>query len=299
MSEPTDVDLAVLRGWPLPEPGSNKQARGVVLMVGGSAGVPGAMVLAGEASLRAGAGKLQVVTTGSVAGQMAVSIPEALVRRAEEVESGDISPSAADEIVELAQSASAVLLGPGIMTPDDAVALMGAVVPRLPRLRDQAVVIDALASAYLTEDITSLHHLEGPRVLTLNPTEVSHTLGVDEDEVSDDPVSASLELSAKAEAVVLCGGSEKIVASPSGDVWRITTGNAGLGVSGSGDVQAGIVSGLLARGAEPEQAAVWGAWLHGRCGDVLAESVGPVGYLARELAAAVPRLMADAAAGRA
>lgn len=299
MSEPTDVDPAVLRGWPLPEPGSNKQARGVVLMVGGSAGVPGAMVLAGEAALRAGAGKLQVVTTGSVAGQMAVSIPEALVRRAEEVESGDISPSAADEIVELAQSASAVLLGPGIMTPDDAVALMGAVVPRLPRLRDQAVVIDALASAYLTEDITSLHHLEGPRVLTLNPTEVSHTLGVDEDEVSDDPVSASLELSAKAEAVVLCGGSEKIVASPSGDVWRITTGNAGLGVSGSGDVQAGIVSGLLARGAEPEQAAVWGAWLHGRCGDVLAESVGPVGYLARELAAAVPRLMADAAAGRA
>jgi ADP-dependent NAD(P)H-hydrate dehydratase len=299
MSEPTDVDLAVLRGWPLPEPGSNKQARGVVLMVGGSAGVPGAMVLAGEASLRAGAGKLQVVTTGSVAGQMAVSIPEALVRRAEEVESGDISPSAADEIVELAQSASAVLLGPGIMTPDDAVALMSAVVPRLRGLRDQAVVIDALASAYLTEDITSLHHLEGPRVLTLNPTEVSHTLGVDEDEVSDDPVSASLELSAKAEAVVLCGGSEKIVASPSGEVWRITTGNAGLGVSGSGDVQAGIVSGLLARGAEPEQAAVWGGWLHGRCGDVLAESVGPVGYLARELAAAVPRLMADATAGRA
>jgi ADP-dependent NAD(P)H-hydrate dehydratase len=299
MSEPTDVDLAVLRKWPLPEPGSNKQARGVVLMVGGSAGVPGAMVLAGEASLRAGAGKLQVVTTGSVAGQMAVSIPEALVRRAEEVESGDISPSAADEIVELAQSASAVLLGPGIMTPDDAVALMSAVVPRLRGLRDQAVVIDALASAYLTEDITSLHHLEGPRVLTLNPTEVSHTLGVDEDEVSDDPVSASLELSAKAEAVVLCGGSEKIVASPSGDVWRITTGNPGLGVSGSGDVQAGIVSGLLARGAEPEQAAVWGGWLHGRCGDVLAESVGPVGYLARELAAAVPRLMADATAGRA
>jgi ADP-dependent NAD(P)H-hydrate dehydratase len=294
MTEPTDVDRTVLRGWPLPEPGSDKTARGVVLMVGGSAGVPGAMVLAGEASLRAGAGKLQVVTTGSVAGQMAVSIPEALVRRAEESESGDIAPSAADEIVELARSASAVLLGPGITTPDAAVSLLGAVVPRL---GDQAVVIDALASAYLTEDITSLHHVVGPTVLTLNPTEVSHTLGVEEVEVSDDPVSASLDLAGKAHAVVLCGGSEKIVASPSGDVWRITTGNAGLGVSGSGDVQAGIVTGLLARGAEPEQAAVWGAWLHGRCGDVLAESVGPVGYLARELAAAVPRLMVEAAAG--
>jgi ADP-dependent NAD(P)H-hydrate dehydratase len=293
-AEPADVDAGLLGDWPLPEPGSSKQARGVVLMVGGSAGVPGAMVLAGEASLRAGAGKLQVVTTDSVAGQMAVSIPEALVRRADERDSGDIAPSAADQIVDLAESASAVLLGPGIMTPDDAVDLLGAVVPRL---RGQAVVIDALGSAYLTEDVTSLHHLEGPTVLTLNPTEVAYTLGVEADQVSDDPVSASLELAGKARAVVLCGGSQKIVANPEGDTWRITTGNPGLGVSGSGDVQAGIVTGLLARGAEAEQAAVWGAWLHGRCGDVLAESMGPVGYLARELAAAVPRLMAEVAGG--
>ena len=293
MTDPTEVVAALLRTWPLPQPGSSKQARGVVLMVGGSAGVPGAMVLAGEASLRAGAGKLQVVTTDSVAGQMAVSIPEALVRRADEGESGDIAPSAAEAIIELADSASAVLLGPGIMEPEAAVDLLSAVVPSL---REQAVVVDALGSAYLTDDVTALHHLTGPAVLTLNPTEVAHTLGVAEEDVSDDPVSASVELAGKSRAVVLCGGSEKIVANPAGDIWRVTAGNPGLGVSGSGDVQAGIVTGLLARGAEPEQAAVWGAWLHGRCGEVLAESVGPVGYLARELAAAVPRLMAEAAA---
>jgi ADP-dependent NAD(P)H-hydrate dehydratase len=290
MAEPTHVTAEVLRGWPLPEPGSSKQARGVVLMVGGSAGVPGAMVLAGEASLRAGGGKLQVVTTDSVAGQMAVSIPEALVRRADEAPSGDIAPSAADDIVSLAESASAVLLGPGIMKPDAAVELLSAVVPRL---RDQAVVVDALGSAYVTEDVTGLHHLEGPVVLTLNPTEVAHCLGVDEEEVSDDPVSAACELAGRARAVVVCGGSEKIVADPEGRCWRITTGNPGLGVSGSGDVQAGIVTGLLARGADSAQSAVWGGWLHGRCGDVLADSVGPVGFLARELAAAVPRLMAE------
>jgi ADP-dependent NAD(P)H-hydrate dehydratase len=293
VTDPTEVGAALLRTWALPQRGSSKQARGVVLMVGGSAGVPGAMVLAGEASLRAGAGKLQVVTTDSVAGQMAVSIPEALVRRADEGESGDIAPSAAEAIIELADSASAVLLGPGIMEPEAAVDLLSAVVPSL---REQAVVVDALGSAYLTDDVTALHHLTGPAVLTLNPTEVAHTLGVAEEDVSDDPVSASVELAGKSRAVVLCGGSEKIVANPAGDIWRVTAGNPGLGVSGSGDVQAGIVTGLLARGAEPEQAAVWGAWLHGRCGEVLAESVGPVGYLARELAAAVPRLMAEAAA---
>src|SRR3954447_1984885 len=231
MADPTHVTAEVLRGWPLPEPGSSKDARGVVLMVGGSAGVPGAMVLAGEASLRAGGGKLQVVTTDSVAGQMAVSIPEALVRRAEEGPSGDIAPSAADAIIELADSASAVLLGPGIMAPDDAVDLLAAVVPRL---REQAVVVDALGSAYLTADVTALHHLEGPVVLTLNPTELGHALGGDAQEVKDDPVAASSELAHRTRAVVLCGGSEKIVASPAGRCWRITTGNPGLGVSGSG-----------------------------------------------------------------
>ena len=208
MPDPTEIDAAALRDWALPQPGSSKHARGVVLMVGGSAGVPGAMLLAGEAALRAGAGKLQVVTTDSVAGQMAVSIPEALVRRADERPSGDIAPSAADDIVELAESASAVLLGPGIMSPEDAVDLLGAVVPRL---RRQGVVVDALGSAYLTEDVTGLQHLTGPAVLTLNHSEVAHTLGVDQQDVDDDPVSASVELARRSRAVVLCGGSEKVV----------------------------------------------------------------------------------------
>jgi len=53
------------------------------------------------------------------------------------------------------------------------------------------------------------------------------------------------------------------------------------------------VTGLLARGAEPAQAAVWGAWLHGRSGEVLADSVGPVGFLSRELPAVVPRLLSE------
>jgi NAD(P)H-hydrate repair Nnr-like enzyme with NAD(P)H-hydrate dehydratase domain len=73
----------------------------------------------------------------------------------------------------------------------------------------------------------------------------------------------------------------------------VQVGGPGLGVSGSGDVQSGIVAGLLARGAEPAQAAVWAAFLHGRAGEALAVSVGPVGFLARELPAQLPRLLAQ------
>ena len=63
--------------------------------------------------------------------------------------------------------------------------------------------------------------------------------------------------------------------------------------SGSGDVQGRLVAGLLARGAEPAQVAVWGGWLHGTAGDRLAASAGPVGFLVREPAPLVPGLVAE------
>ncbi|WP_460447759.1 NAD(P)H-hydrate dehydratase, partial [Angustibacter aerolatus] len=67
----------------------------------------------------------------------------------------------------------------------------------------------------------------------------------------------------------------------------------GLGTAGSGVVLAGVVPGLSARGAEPAQAAVWGAHLHGRAGDRLAVEVGPYGYLARELTPMLPRALVE------
>jgi len=62
-------------------------------------------------------------------------------------------------------------------------------------------------------------------------------------------------------------------------------------VSGSGDTLAGIVGGLLSRGAEPLTALLWGIWLHGEAGRALSKRVGPLGFLAREIAAEVPGLL--------
>lgn len=65
----------------------------------------------------------------------------------------------------------------------------------------------------------------------------------------------------------------------------------GLAVSGSGDVLAGLIAGLGAQGLPPLQAAAWGIWLHGEAGRRLSETMGPIGYLARELAPLAPGLM--------
>ncbi|MDQ6926009.1 MAG: NAD(P)H-hydrate dehydratase, partial [Candidatus Eremiobacteraeota bacterium] len=79
-------------------------------------------------------------------------------------------------------------------------------------------------------------------------------------------------------------------AEPSGALYRNERGNVGLATSGSGDVLAGVIGGLLARGAKPLVAAVWGVYLHARAGDALAKRIG-FGFLARELSAEIPPIM--------
>ena len=286
--EPERVTPGLLRSWPLPEPGTDKGSRGRVLVVGGSAQTPGAVLLAGEAVLRAGGGKLQLATAASAAPALAVAVPEARVLPLPEDADGALLPAAAEAVLATAGDADVVLLGPGLRDLRATVALLEGVVPALA----PPVVLDALATAYLTEHPDGVRSLDGGCVITANPTETARMLERPEDEVVADPVAAATDLARRTGGVVLLGGADKTVATPEGRCWRVEEGGAGLAVSGSGDVAAGVVAGLLARGAEPAQAAVWGAWLHGSAGDALAAALGPVGFLARELATQVPGLVA-------
>jgi hydroxyethylthiazole kinase-like uncharacterized protein yjeF len=160
----------------------------------------------------------------------------------------------------------------------------------LPRL-EGPVVLDALGLASVTADVSCLKHFDARVVLTPNPTELAIALHRDEQEIDDEPATAALDLAGRANAVVGLGGATSWVAAPDQRLWQDDSGGAGLGVSGSGDVRAGIVAGLLARGADPLQAAVWAAHLHGRAGERLAATVGRLGFLARELPAQVPAVI--------
>jgi NAD(P)H-hydrate repair Nnr-like enzyme with NAD(P)H-hydrate dehydratase domain len=113
-------------------------------------------------------------------------------------------------------------------------------------------------------------------------------LGVDE--AGDD---APRRIAARYGAVVTCRGT---IAAEDGRTWQMATGSSGLATSGSGDVLAGLLVGLLARGAEPAQAACWATHLHAAAGDRLAVRVGRVGYLARELVEEIPALLTELSA---
>lgn len=94
-------------------------------------------------------------------------------------------------------------------------------------------------------------------------------------------------------AIVTLKGATTFIMTPQGQEWRHEGGNAGLVTSGSGEVLAGIMAGLAARGAPLAQAAAWGVVLHALAGKRLARRQGPLGFLARELLAEIPSFMRE------
>jgi ADP-dependent NAD(P)H-hydrate dehydratase len=277
-SERITVTAGLLRNWPLPPVVGGKNERGQVLIVGGSRETVGAVALAAEAALRVGAGKLQVATVESRASELSVALPEALVRPLPETTAGHVDPASSDRLVDLAGDADAVVIGPGLAGVECARAFVKRLLPSV----KGRVVLDALALSVVALDPSGdeLRVVAPPAVLTPNLSELGVLVGSD----VDDPAGDAARVARAVGAVVHGGGELSVTAAPDGRVWVDDHGNNGLGVSGSGDVLAGAVGGLLARGAEPAQAALWGARLHAEAGNRLAAAIGPVGFLAREIA---------------
>jgi hydroxyethylthiazole kinase-like uncharacterized protein yjeF len=263
--------------------------RGRVLVVGGSRETAGSVALAGEAVLRAGAGKVTLATVESAIGHLGAAIPESRACGLPESSTGLLDERASDRIVELSRECDVLQVGTGLTNPDHSRRLLASVIPRL----DVCVVLDALASAYLTGNVGGVSHLGGRAILTVNPVELAHVAGATVAEIRDHPVAAAALVAEKSNCTVVCGGRHKWIVDPGGRAWQVQGDTPGLGISGSGDVQAGLVSGLWARGAERDQAAVWGGWLHARAGARLEADVGTLGYLARELAALVPGIVSE------
>jgi hydroxyethylthiazole kinase-like uncharacterized protein yjeF len=285
---------ALLRGWPLPLPGNakaseqGKEARGRVLVVGGGCRIPGAALLSGTAALRAGAGKLQLAVASDAALALAVAMPEAKVMGLRCDSRGEIAQSSAD-VDSAAKAADALLLGPGM----EVALATRQLADHLMHVARGVVVLDAGGL-----DAALVGRLgrgkRGPRGVIMTPhhREMAAMLDLEPEEVSSRPQELAREFAQRTGVVLVLKAADTVVASPDGGLWLNRGGSVGLGTSGSGDVLAGLIAGLAARGAAPEQAAAWGVFLHARAGAALEKQMGPLGFLAREIAGPVPALMA-------
>ncbi len=277
----------LLRAWRLPsEEGGDKESRGRVLVVAGMRTIPGAAILAATAALRAGAGKLQVAAPASVAINIAVELPEALVMPFEETEDGAPALHSVEVVSEYARDAAAMVVGPG-MAPNESCT---AFVCKLVSSCKTPLVLDASALLAVKREPDLLLQLNGGAILTPHATELSRVIDVSRESIEADPRRYAIETAKHYNAVVALKGATTYIASPGGRTYVNENGHVGLATSGSGDVLAGVIGGLLARGATPVQAAVWGVALHAIAGGALGDRIG-LGFLAREILPEIPRQM--------
>ncbi len=290
MSAAIALDADLLRDFPLPvhPEDSGKEDRGRLLAIAGSRQLPGAALLAGTAALRAGAGKLQIGTAASIAPVLGVALPEARMIGHDETEDGCIAEAGIAPLVEWARSAQAVLIGCGMAHGPPLERLLGDLGDDCP---DLPLILDAAALDCLAAQAPPLRDHRGGSALLPHSGEMARLLGRDRESVESDPDAAARTAAERFGAVALVKGAVSRIAAPDGRVFHYRGGGVGLATSGSGDVLAGLVGGLCARGADVLTAVLWGVRLHGEAGRILAGTVGRIGFLAREIPDLVPGLL--------
>lgn len=284
------LDADLLAGTPLPKlsPNSDKEERGAVLVVAGGGGVPGAPVLTGRAALRAGAGKLQVVSTLRLLGPLGAVLPEAAILCVPETRRLEIALPSRPRVAALAAHSGSVVVGPGMAprkTPRRFARSLMEAWPFLP------IVVDAAALPSPSEAEVFSRLANGRVVLTPHAGEMARLLDRTREAVLADPLAMARDAASRLRSVVVMKGAATFVATPSGLAWRHLGGVAGLATSGSGDVLAGLIAGFMARGASPLQAAQWGVYLHAAAGRRLAADLGALGFLASELPDQIPGIL--------
>ncbi|MEJ7935599.1 NAD(P)H-hydrate dehydratase [Sphingobium sp. AN558] len=283
------LDAAWRAANPLPPvaEGADKNGRGRVLLVGGARFVPGALALTGEAVLRTGAGKLQMATVEAVALALGVLVPEAAMIALPMRDDGEIAPEAIAKLQDRIPRCDLLLVGPG-MSPT---AETGELVTGLMALSPPALLLDAAALTCVGLDELAEASTRMPLILTPNGDEMARLAGCSADTVAEDPCAVVIDIAQRTGAIIALKGPETWIAAPDGTLLHYTGGCQGLGTGGSGDVLAGLIGGLVARGAFPFVAAGWGVNVHGEAGSLASRNIGSLGFLARELLPMVPRLL--------
>jgi ADP-dependent NAD(P)H-hydrate dehydratase len=280
------ITPALLRAHPLGQaaPHADKEQRGRVLVIGGGRGAAGAVRLSGEAALRAGAGKLQIATARSAASALTVAVPEALVIELSETRSGGIRASAARELQPRCAQADAVLVGPGMMDEAAAAKLVA-------RLTFDATAMLVLDAGAIGACVDGRHAFPPATVITPHDGELqklAQGLGLD---CRAETRSLAATVAVTCGVICVAKGPTTWIATPDGALFRHDCAIPGLGMSGSGDVLAGLLTGLAARSGNALHAALWAVCLHAAAGQALEKRIGRLGFLARELAPEIPRLL--------
>ena len=272
---------SVLSILPERDPFGHKGTFGKVLLLCGSRGFTGAAYLAAMGALRSGAGLVYLGVPESIYAIEAVKLNEPVVFPLPDKE-GKLSEEAVPEIRKRLPAMDAVLVGCGLGISEGTLAVVKAVLENAVC----PVVLDADGINVLSGHMDILRGRQYPTILTPHDGEFRRVGG----SVGDDRMASAGAFASEFGCVLLLKGHRTCITD--GQTGYVNgTGNSGMAVGGSGDVLAGILTGLLGQGIEPLKAAACAAWLHGAAGDLCASELGQYAMLPTDMLSALPRLL--------
>jgi hydroxyethylthiazole kinase-like uncharacterized protein yjeF len=262
---------------------SHKGSYGHLLLIAGSEGRGGAVAMAAQAAVVAGAGLVTMAVPKPTVPVVDGACLEAMTHAMATDDRGRMAGP--EGLEELTSRTTAVAAGPGMGTGEGAAATLEWILDSW----KGSLLLDADAINLLSGRPERLAGRQQPAVLTPHPGELARLLGRANEDVISDRVAAARDAAGRAQAVVVAKGFRTVIADPDGEVFINPTGDAGLASGGSGDVLTGTIGAFLAQGMEPVRAAIVGCWLHGRAGELGGEE-----WPAAVPASTLPQLIAEA-----
>jgi len=278
---------AEVASWlPAMIPRGHKGNRGRVLVVGGSRGMTGAPVLAGEASLRSGAGMAMIAGPEGVIGGAVAHRPELMWVPLSETSNGSIGMKALDLVRERLSWADVAVLGPGASRFEETAQMFRLLISE----GETPFIVDADGLSAWEGHVHLLSQHKGPLILTPHPGEFARLWGVNLDVLQSDRIEMAKMAALKWNCIMVLKGANTVVADQQGRCLVSPFVHAGLATAGSGDVLAGILGGLIGRFCRTGmtslslfEMACLGVWIHGVCGTMLYRGTSCSGYCAGDL----------------
>jgi hydroxyethylthiazole kinase-like uncharacterized protein yjeF len=253
---------------------------GHALLIGGSFGKMGAVVLSATAAIRTGVGLLSCFIPRCGYTIMQTAVPEAMVMV-------DESETHIGQLPEAIEKYAAIGIGPGMGTADATQKMIAFIVRRYPK----PLVLDADALNCLSLQRELLPLLPSCSILTPHPKEFDRMFGDHQNDF--DRIETARKKAKELNIVIVLKGHHSFVATPEGDCYFNSTGNAGMAKGGSGDVLTGIITALVAQGYRPGQAAIFGVYMHGYAGDLAAEALSKESMTPSDLISFLPDSFLD------
>jgi NAD(P)H-hydrate epimerase len=257
---------------------SHKGTYGRALLIGGSLGMSGAIALAGKAALRSGAGLVQLAVPDCCLATVAGFEPSYMTSALPADDAGRIDVAAQSRLVELADAATVVAIGPGLGRSSGLNQLVGWIYKNI----KTPLVIDADGLNAMAEQPALLSDHRGARILTPHPGEFARLINRSTRDVQANREGLAEELARRADLVLVLKGHRTYITNGQRGAHN-TTGNPGMASGGTGDVLTGVLTGLLAQGLSPMDAARLGTHVHGAAGDLAAAALGETSLIASDL----------------